>query len=50
MVWFLALMLAATYFLGAYWFQLAGVVALMALFATVLVVALGMRGMEKHEL
>jgi hypothetical protein len=50
MVWILAVMLVAAYFLGTYTFQLAGVIALIALFAAVVVIGLGMRGMEREDI
>jgi hypothetical protein len=50
MIWILALMLTAAYFLGTWTFQVAGVVALIALFAAVAVIGLGMRGMERGEI
>jgi hypothetical protein len=50
MVWILALMLVAAYFLGTYTFQMAGVIALFALFAAVVVIGLGMKGMEQRNI
>ena len=50
MVWMLSLMLIAAYFLGTYTFQMAGVLALIALFAAVVVIGLGMRGMEHQDI
>ncbi|GAC1354160.1 MAG: hypothetical protein NVSMB47_07350 [Polyangiales bacterium] len=50
MIYFLALALVAAYFLGPFTFQVAGVVALIALFCGVAMIGLGMRGMERHEI
>ena len=50
MVWMLALMLVAAYFLGTYAFQLAGVLALITLLGGVVVIGLGMRGMEREDI
>lgn len=50
MVWMLSIMLVTAYFLGTYTFQLAGVLALLALLASVVVIGLGMRGMERESL
>lgn len=50
MIWTLAVLLFVAYFLGPHWFQAAGIFALLALFCSVAVIGLGMRGMEKNEL
>jgi len=50
MIWTLALLLFVAYFFGPWWFEFAGIVALVALFCSVGVIGLGMRGAEKNEI
>lgn len=50
MIWTLAVLLFVAYFLGPWWFQVAGVIALVALFCGVAVIGLGMRGIERNEI